>query len=116
ARRPSGPVLPELDDLQASIGDGGEWIVTAEVKLPRGGAELPLMVPVAQLDVRSGARPRLDWAELTALDGCEVANGVVTFAPGARRATFRGVTDVSSHPVRTVFSRLVLELRTERGE
>ncbi|MFD0225258.1 helix-turn-helix domain-containing protein [Streptomyces hirsutus] len=114
-RRGSGTALPELDGLDAEIGEGGEWRITAEVKLPRAD-ELPTMTPVVLLDVRSGSRPRLDWAELVAVDGCEVEDGVLRFTPRARRATFRGATDVAGHPVRTSLTRLVLELRAGKGE
>ncbi|MEV7567579.1 helix-turn-helix domain-containing protein [Streptomyces tanashiensis] len=114
-RRAAGPSLPELDGLEASIGEAGEWRITAEVKLPRV-EELPAMTPTVLLDVRSGSRPRLDWAELVAVDGCEIENGVLRFTPGARRAVFRGSTDVTSHPVRTALTRLVLELRAGKGE
>ncbi|WP_318212999.1 helix-turn-helix transcriptional regulator [Streptomyces sp. SCL15-6] len=110
AQVPSGPVVPVLDALEATIGDQGEWLITAEVKIPRGDEIVP-MVPVAQLDVRSGGRPRLDWAELVAVEGCEVENGILRFPPGTRRAKFRAATDVSSHPVRTTLTRLVVELR-----
>ncbi|MGW0772448.1 helix-turn-helix transcriptional regulator [Streptomyces sp. NPDC002835] len=113
-RRGSGPSLPELDGLKAEIGADGEWRITAEVKLPRA-EELPVMTPVVLLDVRSGSRPRLDWAELVALEGCEVEDGVLRFTPGARRASFRGATDVAGHPVRTALTRLVLELRAGKG-
>ncbi|GGR40427.1 helix-turn-helix domain-containing protein [Streptomyces aurantiogriseus] len=114
-KRVSGPALPELDGLDAEIGVGGEWQITAEVKLPRVD-ELPAMTPVVLLDVRSGSRPRLDWAELVAVEGCEVEDGVLRFTPRARRAVFRGSTDASGHPVRTELTRLVLELRAGTGE
>ncbi|MEU0405495.1 helix-turn-helix transcriptional regulator [Streptomyces sp. NPDC006197] len=114
-RRAAGAGLPELDALEASIGEAGEWQITAEVKLPRAD-ELPSMTPTVLLDVRSGSRPRLDWAELVAVDGCEVEDGVLRFSPGARRAVFKGCTDVTSHPVRTALTRLVLELRAGKGE
>ncbi|MEV5146012.1 helix-turn-helix transcriptional regulator [Streptomyces sp. NPDC052727] len=114
-KRGSGAALPELDGLDASIGARGEWQITAEVKLPRGD-ELPTMTPVVLLDVRSGSRPKLDWAELVAVEGCEVEDGALRFTPGARRAVFRGSTDVSGHPVRTALTRLVLELRAGKGE
>ncbi|MDT0475896.1 helix-turn-helix transcriptional regulator [Streptomyces sp. DSM 41014] len=113
--RPAASAVPELDALSAEIGGDGEWRITAEVKLPRAG-ELPLMAPVVLLDVRSGSRPRLDWAELVAGEGCEVEDGLLRFLPGARRAVFRGSTDVTGHPVRTELTRLVLELRTGTGE
>ncbi|MFF9910166.1 helix-turn-helix domain-containing protein [Streptomyces sp. NPDC013457] len=115
AKRPSGPVVPVLDALEASVGDGGEWQITAEVSIPRGDEIVP-MVPVAQMDVRSGGRPKLDWAELVAIEGCEVENGTLRFMPGMRRAKFRGSTDVTSHPVRTTLTRLVVELRAGKGE
>ncbi|MGW2448439.1 helix-turn-helix domain-containing protein [Streptomyces sp. NPDC001675] len=114
-KRGSGPALPELDGLDAEIGTGGEWKITADVKLPRVD-ELPAMTPVVLLDVRSGSRPRLDWKDLVAVEGCEVENGVLRFTPGARRAAFRGSTDPTSHPVRTELTRLVLELRAGAGE
>ncbi|WP_223189406.1 helix-turn-helix domain-containing protein [Streptomyces sp. TRM68416] len=116
AKVPTGPVVPELVDLRATIGDDGEWRIDAEVSIPRGGDEIVPMVPVAEVDVRSGGRPRLKWAELVALEGCEVDGGVLRFTPGARRAKFRGATDVTSHPVRTMFTRLVVELRAGKGE
>jgi RNA polymerase primary sigma factor len=115
AKSPAGPVVPVLDGLDAAIGDGGEWRITAEVNIPRGDEIVP-MVPVAQLDVRSGGRPKLDWAELVAVEGCEVEDGILRFPPGTRRAKFRGATDVTSHPVRTSLTRLVLELRAGKGD
>jgi transcriptional regulator with XRE-family HTH domain len=114
-KRAPGPAQPELDGLDAEIGAGGEWRITAEVKLPRVD-ELPAMTPVVLLDVRSGSRPRLDWAELVAVEGCEVDDGMLRFTPRARRAVFRGSTDATSHPVRTELTRLVLELRAGTGE
>lgn len=115
AKAPAGPVVPVLDKLDATVGDDGEWQITAEVSIPRGDEIVP-MVPVAQLDVRSGGRPKLDWAELVAIEGCEVEGGTLRFPPGTRRAKFRGSTDVTSHPVRTMFTRLVVELRAGKGE
>jgi RNA polymerase primary sigma factor len=114
AKTPAGPVVPVLDGLDATVGDAGEWRITGEVSIPRGDEIVP-MVPVAQLDVRSGGRPRLDWAELVGVAGCEVEDGTLRFTPGARRATFRGTTDVTSHPVRTTLTRLVVELRAGKG-
>ncbi|GAA2886420.1 helix-turn-helix transcriptional regulator [Streptomyces mexicanus] len=115
AKVPTGPVIPVLNGLEAAIGEAGEWRIDAEVSIPRGDEIVP-MVPVALLDVRSGGRPKLDWAELEAVEGCEVEDGTLRFVPGARRASFRGATDVSSHPVRTALTRLVLELRAGKGE
>lgn len=115
AKVPVGPVVPELDKLDAEVGGEGEWRITAEVKIPRGDEIVP-MVPVVQLDVRSGGRPTLDWAELVAVEGCEVVDGTLRFPPGTRRAKFQGATDVTSHPVKATYSRLVVELRTGKGD
>ncbi|WP_406374085.1 helix-turn-helix domain-containing protein [Streptomyces sp. NBC_01550] len=114
-KRGSGPTVPELVELDAEIGASKEWRITAEVKLPRAD-ELPAMTPVVLLEVRSGGRPRLDWAELVAVEGCAVEGGVLHFEQGARRAVFRGATDPTSHPVRTELTRLALELRAGSGE
>ncbi|MEU8835502.1 helix-turn-helix domain-containing protein [Streptomyces sp. NBC_01707] len=114
-KRRAGPTVPELVELDAEIGESKEWRITAEVKLPRAD-ELPAMTPVVLLDVRSGGRPRLDWAELVAVEGCQVEGGVLHFEQGARKAVFRGATDPTSHPVRTELTRLALELRAGSGE
>ncbi|MFJ2728823.1 helix-turn-helix domain-containing protein [Streptomyces collinus] len=114
-KRGTGPAVPELVELDAEIGESKEWRITAEVKLPRVD-ELPAMTPVVLLEVRSGGRPRLDWAELVAVEGCEVEGGTLHFEQGARRAVFRGATDPTSHPVRTELTRLALELRAGSGE
>ncbi|MFF9977601.1 transcriptional regulator [Streptomyces erythrochromogenes] len=104
---------PKLDDLKAVIDPTGAWQVTAEVKVT-AGAEPWVMSPVAKLDVRSGTRPSLGWAEVTAVSGCELIDGVLHFAPGVRRAVFRAVTDVSTHPVRAAFSGLIVELHENK--
>ncbi|MGY1500505.1 helix-turn-helix domain-containing protein [Streptomyces sp. QTS52] len=105
---------PRLDDLDAAVDSSGAWQITAEVKVPTGG-ELWRMSPVAKLEVRSGPRPVVKWAELVAVSNCEVVDGVVHFPPGIRRAVFRGVTDVSTHPVKAALSGLVVELQESRG-
>ncbi|MFD5985823.1 helix-turn-helix domain-containing protein [Streptomyces cyaneofuscatus] len=115
ATRPApaaGP--PTLEELDARIDDSGAWCVTAEMKIPAGGDSWR-PTPVAKLDVRSGPRPVLAWSELVAVHNCEIVDGAVRFVPGSRTATFRGTTDVSTHPVRAQFSGLVVELRTDKG-
>ncbi|MGX9918990.1 transcriptional regulator [Streptomyces sp. NPDC002248] len=105
---------PKLDDLDAAIDDSGAWRITAEVKVPSGGT-IRRMSPVAKLEVRSGPKPVVKWAELAAVSGCEVIDDVLHFTTGNRRAVFRGVTDVSTHPVRAGLSGLVVELHESRG-
>ncbi|MFD5035582.1 helix-turn-helix transcriptional regulator [Streptomyces sp. ADI93-02] len=108
----AGP--PTLEELDARIDDSGAWCVTAEMKIPVGGDSWR-PAPVAKLDVRSGPRPVLAWSELVAVHNCEIVDGAIRFATGSRTATFRGTTDVSTHPVRAQFSGLVVELRTDKG-
>ncbi|MFD7580353.1 transcriptional regulator [Kitasatospora sp. NPDC059817] len=105
---------PKLSDLEAVIDESGAWRITAEVKVTPG-EEAWRMDPVAKLDVRSGPRPVVRWAELVAVSNCEVIDGVLHFAPGARRAVFRGITDVSTHPVRAALTGLIVELQENRG-
>ncbi len=114
--RASGPAgIPTLEELDATVDADGSWCVTAEVKVPAGGHSVHL-APVAKLDVRSGPRPTVTWSELVAVSNCELVDGTLRFEPGARTATFRGVTDVSSHPVRAALTGLVVELRPGKGE
>ncbi|MFE3824117.1 sigma-70 family RNA polymerase sigma factor [Streptomyces sp. NPDC059092] len=106
---------PKLDELKAVVDVSGAWQVTAEVKVSPGG-DLWRMSPVAKLDVRSGTRPVVKWAELVAVSNCEVSDGMLYFPPGVRRASFRGVTDVSTHPVRAALTGLVVELQESKGD
>ncbi|UQA97855.1 transcriptional regulator [Streptomyces halobius] len=115
SRKIRGTVMPpRLDDLEAVIDPSGAWQITAEVKVTPGG-EPWRMSPVAKLEVRSGPRPVVKWAELVAVSNCELCDGVLHFPPGTRRAVFRGVTDVSTHPVRAALTGLVVELQESKG-
>ncbi|MET9732950.1 helix-turn-helix transcriptional regulator [Streptomyces sp. NPDC006458] len=113
-RRPTAATMPVLEELDAQVLDGGAWQVIGEIKVPAGGQDWRL-VPVAKFDVRSGPRPNVGWAELTGLDNCEVVDGTLRFSDTGT-ATFRGVTDASTHAVRTSLSGLIVELRTGEGE
>ncbi|MFJ1645853.1 sigma-70 family RNA polymerase sigma factor [Streptomyces sp. NPDC088258] len=118
--KPTGKVRgavtpPKLNDLSAVVDVTGAWQITADVKVPPGEDHWR-MSPVAKLDVRSGTRPVVKWAELVAVSNCEVSDGVLVFPPGARRARFRGVTDVSTHPVRATLTGLVVELHESKGD
>ncbi|WP_243762568.1 helix-turn-helix transcriptional regulator [Streptomyces sp. Tu 3180] len=114
-RRLTAATLPVLEELDAQVLDGGAWQVIGEVRIPAGGHAWRL-VPVAKFDVRSGPRPTIAWAELVGVDNCQVVDGTLRFTDGARSATFRGVTDPTTHAVRTSLSGLVVELRTGEGE
>ncbi|GAA3498321.1 hypothetical protein GCM10019016_054240 [Streptomyces prasinosporus] len=107
--------LPVLEELDAQVLADGAWQVTGEIRIPAGGHAWRL-VPVAKFDVRSGPRPTIAWAELVGVDNCQVVDGTLRFSEGVRSAMFRGVTDPTTHAVRTSLSGLVVELRTGEGE
>ncbi|MFE9393292.1 RNA polymerase sigma factor RpoD/SigA [Streptomyces sp. NPDC006784] len=104
---------PELDELQAECSSSGAWQVTGEVRVPSIGGPWH-MNPVAKLEVRSGPRPVVKWAEVVAVSNCEVVDGVLRFSPGARRAVFKGVTDVSTQSTRAALTSLVVELQESK--
>ncbi|MCX4847789.1 transcriptional regulator [Streptomyces sp. NBC_00893] len=113
SRKSAAAAMPVLDDLDARIDTDGSWCITAEVKVPVS-SDVMHVIPVAKLDVRSGPRPTVAWSELVAVRNCELDDGVLRFEPGARNATFRGVTDASTHPVRASLTGLVVELRLDK--
>ncbi|MFF7183782.1 helix-turn-helix transcriptional regulator [Streptomyces sp. NPDC008222] len=114
-RRPSAATLPVLEELDALVLDSGAWQVIGEIRIPAGGHAWRL-VPVAKFDVRSGPRPTVEWADLDGVDNCQVVDGTLRFSEQARTAKFRGVTDPTTHAVRTSLSGLVVELRAREGE
>ena len=111
-RRGDGhPAIRHLDGAPDST---GAWHITVELKVPP--REDPwLLTPVPKFDVRSGGRPSLAWAQLVAGENCRIENGVVHVDADARSASFSGVTEVASHPVRSSLSRLVIDLQKARG-
>ncbi|MFD3545903.1 helix-turn-helix transcriptional regulator [Streptomyces sp. NPDC058655] len=111
-RRTQG--FPLVRDIEAHVDPTGAWNVTVEVKLPEADDPWRLM-PVAKFDVRSGGRPVIDWADLTAVENCRVEQGDLVIEPGVRDIVFRGVTDPNSHPVRSGYARLVVEVQKGRG-
>ncbi|MFF3561190.1 helix-turn-helix domain-containing protein [Streptomyces sp. NPDC002574] len=119
AKRPrstGASVLPELDNVDAMIDDSGAWSVTVDLRVSPGVDTDRPVTPVAKFDVRSGPRPAAPWKELVAVSGCEIVDGALNLLPGSRRAVFKGVTDVSRHPVRAQLTGLVVELRVGKGE
>ncbi|MEU9048287.1 MULTISPECIES: helix-turn-helix transcriptional regulator [unclassified Kitasatospora] len=115
-RPAASAILPELDNVDALIDETGAWSVTVDLKVSPGVDTDRPVTPVAKFDVRSGPRPAAPWKDLVAVSGCEVVDGALQLAPGSRKAVFRGVTDVSRHPVRAQLTGLVVELRTGKGE
>ncbi|MFJ9606843.1 helix-turn-helix transcriptional regulator [Kitasatospora sp. NPDC101176] len=116
ARPGAAAALPELDNVDALIDGTGAWSVTVDLRMAPGVDTDRPVTPVAKFDVRSGPRPAAPWKELVAISGCEVVDGSLQLSPGSRKAVFRGVTDVSRHPVRAQLTGLVVELRSGKGE
>ncbi|MGK4579587.1 helix-turn-helix domain-containing protein [Kitasatospora sp. HPMI-4] len=116
ARPAAATALPELDNVDALIDETGAWSVTVDLRVSAGVDTDRPVTPVAKFDVRSGPRPAAPWKDLVAVSGCEVVDGALQLLPGNRKAVFRGVTDVSRHPVRAQLTGLVVELRIGKGE
>ncbi|MER6776891.1 MULTISPECIES: helix-turn-helix transcriptional regulator [unclassified Streptomyces] len=113
AQRRSAP-FPTVDRIDAKLEPSGAWSVVVTVKLP--DADDPwLLTPVAKFDVRSGGKPVVDWANLSALDNCRFERGNLVVDAGVRRAEFHGVTEPATHPVRGALARLVVEVQRARG-
>lgn len=111
-RRAQG--VPTVRSINAQLDDSGAWHVSVDLKLPK--AEDPwLLTPVAKFDVRSGGRPAIEWSLLTAAENCDVESGNLVIPAGVRSASFIGVTDPASHPVRSRLSRLVVDVQKMRG-
>lgn len=115
-RSAAGTALPELDNVDALIDETGAWSVTVDLRVPASIDPDRPVTPIAKFDVRSGPRPAAPWKELVAVSGCEVVDGALNLQSGSRKAVFRGVTDVSRHPVRAQLTGLVVELRVGKGE
>jgi hypothetical protein len=100
--------------INAGVLDNGAWQVSVTVKVPE--SQDPWQItPVAKFDVRSGGKPSVDWAMLSATENCQIQSGDLIIAPGVRSASFTGVTDPATHPVRSRFARLVVDLMKTRG-
>ncbi|MDN3238679.1 helix-turn-helix transcriptional regulator [Glycomyces tritici] len=112
ARRPQG--FPTVHGINAGVLDSGAWKVTVTVKVPE--SQDPWQItPIAKFDVRSGGRPTVDWAMLSATENCQIVSGDLLIPPGTRSASFTGVTNPDTHPVRSRFARLVVDLVKTRG-
>ncbi|WP_406402119.1 helix-turn-helix transcriptional regulator [Streptomyces sp. NBC_00879] len=106
--------FPTIRDLDAEVDSSGAWQVKVEVKLP-ARQDPWVMSLAAKFDVRSGGRPSVGWSEIVALENCKFVDGALHFNAGARTATFRGTTDVSTHPVRADLAGLIVELQKPKG-
>lgn len=111
-RRAQG--VPTVRSINARLDDTGAWHVDVDLKLP-DAEDAWHLTPVAKFDVRSGGRPAIEWKLLTAAENCRVENGSLVIPAGTRSASFAGVTDPASHPVRGRLSRLLVDVQKARG-
>lgn len=111
-RRSQG--FPTVRGMTANVLDNGAWQVSVTVKVPES-PDAWQVTPVVKFDVRSGGKPSVGWNMLTATENCQVESGDLIFTPGVRSAAFTGVTDPATHPVRSRFARLVVDLVKTRG-
>ncbi|WP_436791627.1 helix-turn-helix transcriptional regulator [Yinghuangia sp. YIM S10712] len=106
--------FPTVRAINAHIEDDGAWNVTVSLKVP--AADDPwLLTPVAKFDVRSGGRPTVEWSLLVGSDSCRAEGGNIVVSPGVRTAVFTGITNPATHPVRSGFARLTVDVLKARG-
>ncbi|MFD8161120.1 helix-turn-helix domain-containing protein [Streptomyces malaysiensis] len=108
ARRTEG--YPTVRHLEGAIDDAGAWRVHIELRIPQRDDPWWL-TPVAWFDGQEGRSAMITWAELTAVDNCEVDGVNLRVPPGTRSASFAGVTEVSSHSVPAAWARLAVDIR-----
>ncbi|MEU8347791.1 helix-turn-helix transcriptional regulator [Spirillospora sp. NPDC048832] len=108
---PRSPGFPTVKHLDGSVDASGAWRVRVEVRLPQRDDPW-LLSPTLRFATRSGPKPVAEWAELIPESNCELTEGGhLRFAAGARNAAFRGVSDVSSHPVSARMAAAEVDLR-----
>ncbi|MCX4756585.1 helix-turn-helix transcriptional regulator [Kitasatospora purpeofusca] len=111
ARRVDGH--PAVERTRGRVDASGAWTLDVVVKLPP--REDPwLLTPVVKFDVRSGGRPSLKWAELSAVENCRIVEGRILVDPEARTARFTGSTAVGSHPVAAALAGVIVEVQQAR--
>ncbi|WP_069172945.1 helix-turn-helix domain-containing protein [Streptomyces griseus] len=104
---------PAVDRVVGKVDESGAWTLDVTLTVPQrdGGWQL---LPVVKFDVRSGGRPSLDWAELSAKENCEVVGGRLVIEPDVRSARFGGVTAVGSHPVAAAMAGVIVDVQQAR--
>ncbi|WP_331447191.1 helix-turn-helix transcriptional regulator [Streptomyces xanthochromogenes] len=108
ARRGQGH--PAVDRVVGKVDGNGAWTLDVTVTVPqREGCWQ--MLPVVKFDVRSGGRPSLEWAELTARENCAIVDGRLLVDPDVRSARFEGVTAVGSHPVAAAMAGVIVDVQ-----
>ncbi|MFJ1581706.1 helix-turn-helix transcriptional regulator [Streptomyces sp. NPDC088197] len=101
---------PVIERTHARVEPSGAWDLEITLGVPQRENAWSV-VPVAKLDVRSGGRPALAWAELLAGENCTVVDDMILVAPDSRSATFRGRTAVTNGSAAKVLGRVSVEVR-----
>lgn len=101
--------FPSVHSVDGELDERSAWRVRVTVKFPE--REDPwVLAPVIRFAGREGGGIPVRWAELHPEQNCEVTeSGNLVFRRG-RRGTFRGVTDVDSHPVPAEMSRIEVDV------
>jgi hypothetical protein len=105
---------PAVRSIDGEVDSSGAWSLRVFLRVPQREDSWQL-TPIAKFDVRSGGRPTLDWATLTAAENCRIVDGVVLVDPNVRSATFSGVTATGSHPVDAHMAGVTVDIQKARG-
>ncbi|WOI59361.1 helix-turn-helix domain-containing protein [Streptomyces fradiae] len=104
---------PTVERVVGGVDRAGAWTLDVTLTVPQRIGRWEL-VPVVKFDVRSGARPALEWAELSAKENCTVVDGRLLVDPDVRSARFGGVTMVDSHPVDAAMASVIVDVQQMR--
>ncbi|MFF4741627.1 helix-turn-helix domain-containing protein [Streptomyces sp. NPDC001268] len=104
---------PTVERVVGRVDGAGAWTLDVTLAVPQRIGRWEL-VPVVKFDVRSGARPALEWAELTAKENCMIVDGRLLVDPDVRSARFGGVTVVGSHPVDAAMASVIVDVQQMR--
>ncbi|MBR8641872.1 helix-turn-helix transcriptional regulator [Streptomyces tuirus] len=108
--------FPTVKAIAGGIDDQGAWDVTVTVKLPKR-EEAWVLSAVPKFLTRSSGPVSVEWSKLIPIDGCDLTpRGNLTFRDGAVQGKFRGITDVSSHPVSAAMSQVMVDVRRAKEE
>ncbi|MEU9439794.1 helix-turn-helix transcriptional regulator [Streptomyces sp. NPDC048304] len=104
---------PTVERVVGRVDGAGAWTLEVTLTVPQRMGRWEL-VPVVRFDVRSGARPALEWAELSAKENCTIVGGRLFVDPDVRSARFGGVTAVGSHPVAAAMASVIVDVQQTR--
>lgn len=104
---------PLVDRVVGKVDRDGAWTLDVTLTVPQRDDRWQLL-PVVKFDVRSGGRPSLEWAELSAKENCEMVDGWLLIDPDVRSARFGGVTAVGSHPVAAAMAGVIVDIQQAR--